>query len=293
MKTILCGLMLGTLPMLSQVGGGRTVAFAVYAQFEHEPSVPLINSLKQELASILSPAGLRFEWRLIDAPRNGETFPELAVVTFKGTCDICDLIPELAETGALGWTHITDGHVLPFTEVDCDRIRKFLSRELIRQWPEYRDEAFGRAAARVLAHELYHVFLQTQRHGSSGVAKAVYTVRDLIADNLWFAEDDERALAALPVAVRSRGGSSASRVGRSLFIKDGCARCHGAYGEGTRRGPSLRTAGGLFESGRLAAKLTSRPSEMYRRAKGLRIHWPTFRKTEVKSLVAYLNTALE
>jgi hypothetical protein len=37
----------------------------------------------------------------------------------------------------------------------------------------------GRALGRVIAHELYHIVGQTAEHHDTGVAKAVFSIRDL------------------------------------------------------------------------------------------------------------------
>jgi hypothetical protein len=49
-----------------------------------------------------------------------------------------------------------------------------------------RDEAFGRALGRVVAHELYHVLARTLRHGVVGVAKACYSPVELTAVRFQF-----------------------------------------------------------------------------------------------------------
>jgi len=290
----MCCLALGALPALSQLGEDRVAPFGVYTHFEAEPSKLVLDSLKQKLTSILSGVGLSFEWRSLDVPRTAESFTELAVVTFKGTCDLSDLFPQHTESGALGWTHVTDGKILPFSDVDCDRIRGFLSRALIPLPPAARDEAFGFAVARVLAHELYHIFTQTEHHGSSGLAKATYTVQELMADDFPFEEMDVRTLEAIMVTRglrHSNGGPP--RPGQSLFAWSGCTRCHGPQGEGSNQAPSLRGASHSFDAGQLAARLKGRESEMYRRARDRRLLWPSLTKDELESLVTYLNESVE
>jgi hypothetical protein len=53
---------------------------------------------------------------------------------------------------------------------------------------------FGRALGRVLAHELYHIFANTTRHGSDGVGREYYNVEDLLAAGFQF---ETRELLAL------------------------------------------------------------------------------------------------
>jgi mono/diheme cytochrome c family protein len=296
MKLSWCCLALGALPALGQPSGGGIAPFAIYSRFEHEPFTQVQDSLKRELTAIMSPVGLDFEWRSLAGPLGAETFADLAVVTFKGTCkgtcDDCALTPQQVDPHALGWTHRMDGHILHFSDVDCDRIRTFLSRALIALPPQDRPEAFGRAAGRVLAHELYHVFTQTAHHGSSGVAKAVYTVQELMSSDFHFEAMDLRAMAALSV-IPGRPASSRTPLGRSLFAESGCMGCHGRNGEGTSRGPSLRSAGNNLEPRLLTTRLSNKASEMYRRARALGLVWPSLSTSDIEGLVSYLKANSE
>jgi mono/diheme cytochrome c family protein len=288
-----CWLALAATLAFGQPGANPAVSFGLYTGFDREPSPPMLDSLKRELALLMSPVGLSVEWRSLAAPRDGKASQQLAVVTFKGACDLSALIPQNSESGALGWTHATDGHVLPFSEVDCDQVRAFLSRALIRLWPESRDEAFARAVARVLAHELYHVLSQTVHHGSSGVAQRSYTVAELMAEDFSFAEADQRALSALVAANRPHDSSTQHGAGESLFSRSGCINCHGAQGEGTSRGPSLRAGGRSLDAGRLAVRLAGKASQMYRRARAAGIQWPPLAKPEIEDLVTCMRAFLE
>jgi hypothetical protein len=141
----------------------------------------------------MSPLGFHFEWRNLNANRGNRVSVELAVVTIKGRCDIAGLSNRSKVEGALGFTHISDGQILPFTEIDCDRVRNFVQGELLAMPADDREYAFGRALGRVLAHELYHIFANTTRHGS-GVAKESYTVHDLVCDDFLFQQRESRIL---------------------------------------------------------------------------------------------------
>jgi hypothetical protein len=137
--------------------------------------------------------GMTFDWRPLNGNR-GEVSIELAVVTFRGRCDAAELSPRYAAVGALGWTHVSNGTILPFAEVDCARIRTFLGRGLLAITPAERDDALGRAIARVMAHELYHILAGTSNHGAWGVGKSAYTVQDLLSYEFRFEEQESRAL---------------------------------------------------------------------------------------------------
>jgi hypothetical protein len=119
---------------------------------------------------------------------------ELAVVTFMGRCDTAGLVTRSKIEGALGWTHVSDGQILPFTDVNCDRVREFAQSGLLMLQTEDREEKYGRALGRVLAHELYHIFANTMRHGSVGVAKESYSMQDLLSDDFQFQAKESRML---------------------------------------------------------------------------------------------------
>src|SRR5262249_45349386 len=158
----------------------------LYAQFQHEPPETVFDSMQAELRTILEPLGLAFEWRNLDQSRGNEVSTELAVIHFKGSCNLADLTPLAAFPGPLGWTHISDGEILPFTDVSCDRIRVFIQHDLVRMPARDREVVYGRAIARVLAHELYHIFAKTTKHGSWGIAKSAYSVDELLCPKFEF-----------------------------------------------------------------------------------------------------------
>ena len=159
----------------------------LYTQFEKAPSPTLLETLQKEVHGALHEVGVEFQWRSLDDPRASQPVAELVVVKFKGTCIAT---PALSGgrlvSGALGWTHMSDGELLPFTDIDCDRTWRLIQPELVGADAEDENREFGRALARVLAHELYHVFANTTKHARDGLAKSCYTAPDLLADSFHF-----------------------------------------------------------------------------------------------------------
>jgi len=166
----------------------------LYTTFQQPASAGVVRALEQELEIIMGPLGRHYEWRSLANVRGNEVAAELAVLTFRGRCDVNGLLPHSAHPGALGWTHVSDGAILPFSEIECDRVRNFLQKDLLCYKNAEREEMFGRALARVVAHELYHIFANTQHHGSDGVAKAAYTVQELLSDEFEFEPRESEAL---------------------------------------------------------------------------------------------------
>jgi hypothetical protein len=166
----------------------------LYTQFQQAPPEGVLLALQDEVESIMAPIGLRFEWRDLAQTQGHEVSAELAVVTFKGRCDTAGLMAHSRFEGALGWTHVSDGQILPFTDVNCDLVREFVQSGLLTFRTGNREERYGRALGRVLAHELYHIFANTTRHGSEGVAKESYSVQDLLSDDFQFQAKESRML---------------------------------------------------------------------------------------------------
>lgn len=151
-------------------------------QFEDAPSELSVESMKQEFASLLRDSGVRFAWKRL----NTEVSQELAnpvVIRFKGACRMAGTPPVRHQPGAFAWAHVTNGDVLPFVDVSCDRLRGSLFSVMWGEDFQHRDFLLGRAMARVLAHEMHHVLGATQQHDKEGVAKERLSGRELIADD--------------------------------------------------------------------------------------------------------------
>ena len=186
MKAPFFCLVLAALPAFGGHQDTSLAPIALYTQFQHPRPVAVAAALKAEVDFIMSPSGLRFTWReLLSAP-GGDASVELAVITFKGRCDVTGLNANTSYDGPLGWTEISDGVILPFAEVDCQSVRDFIQRQLLRMPSESREATYGRALGRVLAHELYHIFANTTSHSSCGVGKAKFTVQDLVSPEFLF-----------------------------------------------------------------------------------------------------------
>ena len=204
-------LMLGVLPGFGENRQQSAVPVTLYHKFQVDPPAAVMAALQDELEVIMDPIGIRFDWRSLNAVRGNEVSVELAVITFKGRCDATGLTFHSVNPGALGWTHVSDGVILPFADVDCDRIREFVQRDLLYFEPKRREGVLGRAIGRVLAHELFHIFANTAHHASDGVAKSAYTVQELLSDDFQFGEGEMVVLQHSPAhtaAADNSGGAT-------------------------------------------------------------------------------------
>jgi mono/diheme cytochrome c family protein len=210
------------------------------------------------------------------------------VVTFQGHCTAANLFTQPHWETRLGWSHISDGEVLPFAGIDCDSILGFVHKRLLAVPPRERDRVLGRAIGRVLAHEFDHIFAETPDHGARDMDQPEYTAEELVAPSLDTGAAQRhilRPVAAAPAA--ERVGSA--RAGAAAFAGSGCGTCHGAHGEGSRRGPVLHAAGRLLNTVMLATRLARAEQKMCRRAVALKLPPPSLEETEIQDVVSFLN----
>jgi hypothetical protein len=112
--------------------------------------------MKRELGSVLKDAGIQLGWRDRDQVSSSESFANLVVVKFRGVCKMDPAAARDDDSGhPLAFTHTSEGAILPFSEVECDQVRSSLRGAGSGGDRTRSDLVFGRAMARVLAHELY------------------------------------------------------------------------------------------------------------------------------------------
>ncbi len=294
MKSILCCLTLSALSAFSATVGGSGAPLRIYTEFRSTPTQAVETSMESEMAALVSPIGLDVEWRSLAAPRYGESSSALVVVTFTGTCEAVRLQPHRAVGGALAWTHISDGVILPFVDIDCDRLHDLLQAKLLQSDARKRDQLLGRALARVLGHELYHVFAETRHHEKGGVAQPAFTDSELLSDDFNFGEKEFRTLSTskLRALLRFRKPSSDKpRNGQEAYTANGCNSCHGDHGQGTHWAPALR--GKSLDPKLLTVRFEKKREDMYRRARNMKLDWRFPSDEEIAGIMAALETGLD
>ncbi len=151
-------------------------------QFDGRHSELSIDEMKRELENIMRGSGTELSWRNAEDISSSESFPSVVVVTFHGSCEMRPFAPPLPiEDAPLGYSHISNGEILPFADVECDRIRSELRSGHGAIGPGD-DRMLGRALGRVLAHELHHIIDHTCTHEHSGLFRKSLSPQDLIAD---------------------------------------------------------------------------------------------------------------
>jgi len=153
-------------------------------QFDRPYSPESLTVMEREVASIVGESGIKVDWRLLTDLHSSDSFETLVVVHFHGACNMEPASSSIDERSYYGFTYISDGSVLPFSEVECDKISNSIRPAMSKQQWRERDSLLGRALGRVLAHELFHMLAKTQHHADEGVTKSSLSAAQLISDKL-------------------------------------------------------------------------------------------------------------
>jgi hypothetical protein len=139
--------------------------------------------MEREVENLLRGVGRPIEWRSWEEATH-LVFDEIAVVRFRGDCEAQFWPNGVAPEGALGSTHISDGVVLPFSDIACDRIATSIRSAILGMEHAQADMIFGRALGRVVAHELMHIMSRSTVHGHEGIAQSALSRSELTDDKL-------------------------------------------------------------------------------------------------------------
>jgi hypothetical protein len=186
----------------------QTRTLAVYSGPGQRLESSAVHALQTELQRVMTPADIEVTW-VPSAPDKRES-PEfqLAVVgTFDGDCSVENLPEQPGRTVRdvkLAESSVSNGRVFPFFRVDCDHIIQTLSPDLRSLSVPMRENILGRALARAIAHEIYHILGQTTGHEKSGIAKASLSRSDLYSAKFDFNSESLLRMQARPSRKLSR-----------------------------------------------------------------------------------------
>lgn len=150
----------------------------VLLQFDHPESKVSSRIMEREVRSLLGKSiDLRFK---AFEEESGSEPGRLVIFRMHGFCSM--LGPETMDNGGvvLGSTYVSDGTILPFGRVECDRLRSSVQRVFGIRNPQQHESQLGLAMGRVMAHELYHMLAGSKDHTQRGVTKAALTPFELI-----------------------------------------------------------------------------------------------------------------
>ena len=178
---------------------------AVYLKVDAIQSPPLLRSLKGELDQIMGQVKRDIVWWNPSVP-GAYADSQLVVILTTGNCNAPDsetVEPVPTDKLALAATQEVNGRILPFITIYCDRLNSFLAPAL-RGDPSHQQQRYGRAMARLMAHELYHFLAQTHGHSHGGVTQRGVTAIELLSTEFRFDHEASSELLA-PLLARRAG----------------------------------------------------------------------------------------
>ena len=199
------------------VQSGLHSKLAVLLRFDQPYPARLFDSMQAETERILLPTGIPVAWLHAGESEDNVSYTDIVVVDVHGKCSAdapatSHLRPYRRVDTELGSTNVTDGAILPYGAINCDRVGSLLGPALREAGEQLREEVLGRALGRVLAHELRHMLLQLRGHSRGGIGKGYYSTEDLISPEIRFTVKDVLSLEQFWQSI-SGGGAEATSSG--------------------------------------------------------------------------------
>jgi len=176
-------------------------------EFPASLDATLRQQFRQETERALRPAGVNLIWREVSEVDNRETFNRLVIIRFEGECSEPAAFTR-SRRGPLGLTHVSEGTVLPFVQINCRRVLEVMADGNWHNVPHY-ELAVGRALARVAAHEIYHALTASESHDSDGLMRPSFSGRDLLGLVLEFSQ---RSVSQLKISLGTAAAQSSLRT---------------------------------------------------------------------------------
>ncbi len=175
-----------------------TPPLTVLMDFDSPHSEAPLQSLRRNLNHLLTPGGISVDLQLKENLPANPQFGQLVIFKMRGACSM-NSAPNrpAARQGPLAMAYTSDGQVLHFGEVECDRVRYALQRVLGRGGSRKNQDTYGAALAVVIAHEVYHMLGNATHHTRKGVTKPALSADELTSPNLALSPE---ALAAMLTA---------------------------------------------------------------------------------------------
>jgi hypothetical protein len=199
----------------------QTRAVSFFTAPDSHQSASSSASMQRELIRILSAIDLRVSFHDSIA-QSAHDANHVVVLSVRGSCDMSASAPPVRDRVALdsrglASAPVSDGRVLPFVTVECDKLRHWLTSRVAGFGAEQRQELLGRAIARLVAHEFYHIFARTKHHASEGIGRSCFSLHNLLADRFDFDQVTVAQMRPLPSTAPSYvedAGEAAEAAGR-------------------------------------------------------------------------------
>jgi hypothetical protein len=186
MRLFVIGVLLSALAL-----AGNDPGIVILYQFDNFYSNGAFADVRAELASIMRKTGIGVEWHEKTSKSFPATSARLVIVHFRGHCTMDGFVERSNHgSGALALTHLVNGEVLPFSDVNCDLVRANVREGMLGFDKGNADLFLGRGLGRVVAHELWHILTKSTAHGRHGVTQRCLSPEQLVSDHIEVLEED-------------------------------------------------------------------------------------------------------
>ncbi len=161
--------------------GAEPVRLGIFLEAPIGTTPEILESFRNEVGRIVARPGTELLWR--HEITGNEAFHRVLVIRLRGAC-VARQPEQFGAPASLGSTHISNGQVQPFIDVSCGQVITAMSRSW--SWPsgQVPAELYGKALARVAAHEVFHALTASVDHDDEGLMKRAFDRHDLCARRL-------------------------------------------------------------------------------------------------------------
>lgn len=156
----------------------NTKPLTILLRFEHPASHVATKAMESEVQHLVASKFNVHFWTERDALPT--TSGRLLVFRMNGYCSVNHSVKTQPAGLALASTSVSDGIVLPFGQIECDRIQGSLQR-IDHVYGNDDQELFGQAMGRVMVHEIYHMLSGSLAHTDEGLTKVSLSAHELAA----------------------------------------------------------------------------------------------------------------
>jgi hypothetical protein len=162
MNRLLAGSFLAMALSLASYGASGELLLLTSVDSPAPPA--LVAAFEEEASTLLRPAGLNLTFQPLPTQVEWEDSVIPVSVHLRGDCADWRAAP--MPSGEFRLAHVTrvDADIQPFVHIDCGAVAGYLADTLHFERGVRANRIWGRALARVLAHELYHFLIGTEHH---------------------------------------------------------------------------------------------------------------------------------
>lgn len=159
---------------------------ALLTAHDHPPVTQVTQAMEGELTALFAGAGsavvIHADGPLVylGAPRH------VLYVAFRGRCEFVPQIAPRTGQRIMASLAVVDGRIQPMMTVDCDAVAQTIAGHMTRADLKHAEFVYGRALARVVAHEIYHWVAHQTNHRHSELFSETMGARTLLAERARF-----------------------------------------------------------------------------------------------------------